>query len=206
MSWRWPVSVSTVLPDGRTLTLRPLRRSDRSDWEDLRARNLDWLSRWESTVPGEDRTVTPFGRLRRGFDRAARHGQVLPFVIDVEGRIVGAMHLFDVIWGSRSTGSAGYWLDREATGHGWATWALALLIDHALLEVGLHRVEVAIRPDNAASLAVVQRLGLPEEGVRRGLMHVDGAWRDHRCFAVVAEDLRAGGQAPGGMVQRLRNA
>ena len=130
---------------------------------------------------------------------------MLPFVIDVEGQLVGSMHLFDLLWGSRGTGSAGYWLDRRATGQGFATWALALLIDHALLEVGLHRVEVAIRPDNERSLAVVQRLALPEEGVRRGHMYVDGRWRDHRCYAVVAEDLRAGGLAPGGLVRRLRS-
>jgi ribosomal-protein-alanine N-acetyltransferase len=65
-------------------------------------------------------------------------------------------------------------------------------------------VEVNIRPENSASLAVVARLDLPEEGVRRGLMHVDGAWRDHRCFAALAEDLRPGGYAEGGLVELLR--
>lgn len=204
MSWAWPVELRTVLPGGRFLTLRPVRRSDRAAWEALRSRNADWLAPWESLPPGESRSPTPFGRLRRGFDRAARDGVVLPFVIDVDGRVVGSMHLFDVIWGSRRTGSAGYWLDRDATGNGFATWALATLLDHALLQVGLHRVEVNIRPENSASLAVVARLDLPEEGVRRGLMHVDGAWRDHRCFAALAEDLRPGGYAEGGLVELLR--
>lgn len=205
MSWTWPVTLRTVLPGDRVLSLRPLERSDRAAWEELRARNDAWLAPWESLPPGEQRAPTPFGRLRRGFDRAARDGVVLPFVVDVDGEAVGSMHLFDVMWGSRRAGSAGYWLDRGATGHGYATWALALLVDHALGEAGLHRVEVGIRPENTASLAVVARLGLPEEGVRRGLMHVDGAWRDHRCFAVVAEDLQTGGYAPGGLVRRLRD-
>ena len=205
MSWSWPVTLRTVLPAGPVLTLRPLQRSDRAAWEELRARNDAWLAPWESLPPGESRTPTPFGRLRRGFDRAARDGVVLPFVVDVDGAPVGSMHLFDVMWGSRRTGSAGYWLDRGATGHGYATWALALLVDHALTQAGLHRVEVGIRPENTTSLAVVARLGLPEEGLRRGLMHVDGAWRDHRCFAVLAEDLLPGGYAPGGLVRRLRD-
>ncbi|SOC53994.1 GNAT family N-acetyltransferase [Ornithinimicrobium cerasi] len=204
MSWAWPVTLRTVLPGGRLLTLRPLERADRAAWEEVRARNDAWLAPWESLAPGEGRGVTPFGRLRRGFDRAARDGAVLPFVVVVDGTLVGSMHLFDVMWGSRRTGSAGYWLDRDATGHGYATWALALLVDHALLGVGLHRVEVNIRPENTASLAVVRRLAIPEEAVRRGLMHVDGAWRDHRCFAVVAEDLQPGGYAVGGLVELLR--
>src|SRR5690606_28488269 len=88
--------------------------------------------------------------------------------------------------------------------HGYATWAVARLVDHALGPVGLHRVEVAIRPENTASLGVAERLRLPEEGMRRGFMHVDGGWADHRCFAVLAEDLRPGGYADGGLVALLR--
>lgn len=204
MSWEWPARPRTVLPSGRLLTLRPLERRDRREWEDLRRRNHAWLSRWESTVPGRARSGLTYRRLRRGLDLAAREGLLLPFAIDVDGTIVGQVQLFDVVHGSRSSGWAGYWLDEAETGRGYATWALATLVDHALLTVGLHRVEVGIRPENAASLAVVARLGLPEEGLRRGLMHVDGGWRDHRCFAVLAEDLAPGGYAAGGLVERLR--
>lgn len=64
-----------------------------------------------------------------------------------------------------------------------------MLIDHALHDVGLHRVEVAIRPENTASLAVVRRLDLPDEGFRAGLVHVDGAWRDHVEFAITDQQL-----------------
>ncbi|GGK81594.1 N-acetyltransferase GCN5 [Ornithinimicrobium pekingense] len=193
-----------MLPSGRLLTLRPLERADRPGWESLRRRNETWLSPWEATVPGEVRRPLSFRRLRRGLDLAAREGSLLPFVIDVDGELVGQMQLFDIVWGSRASGWAGYWLDEGSTGRGYATWALATLVDHALLSAGLHRVEVGVRPENVASIAVVHRLGLPEEGLRRGLMHVDGQWRDHRCFAVLAEDLRPGGYAAGGLVERLR--
>ncbi|MGO0577912.1 GNAT family N-acetyltransferase [Ornithinimicrobium panacihumi] len=204
MTWRWPVRVSTVLPDGQVLTLRPLGRGDRTQWEGLRSRNEEWLRPWEATAPGEQVTSTPFRRLRHGFDRAGRMGAVLPLVIDVGDRIVGSVQLFDIIWGSRRSALAGYWLGREATGRGLATWSLALIIDHALLEVGLHRVEVGIRPDNPRSIAVARRLGLPEEGLRRDFMHVDGQWRDHRVFVALAEDLGPDGWAPGGLVRQLR--
>ena len=53
----------------------------------------------------------------------------------------------------------------------------------------LHRVEVNIRPDNAASLRVVSKLGMRDEGVRRGYLHIAGAWHDHRSFALTVEDL-----------------
>lgn len=204
MTWSWPVEVRHLLPDGRRLTLRPLVRRDRVEWESVRERNAEWLSRWESTVPGERSARLPFGQLRRGLDRAGRNGLALPLVVDVDGRIAGQVQLFDVLWGARRSGLAGYWLAQEATGQGFATWALAALVDHALLDVGLHRVEVSIRPENTPSLRVVERLGLPEEGRLRGFMHVEGGWRDHRSFAVLAEDLAPGGYAPGGLVARLR--
>ena len=52
-----------------------------------------------------------------------------------------------------------------------------------------------IRPENAASLAVVRKLGFRDEGLRPHYLHIDGAWRDHRSFALTAEDL-AGGSRP----------
>ncbi|AXH97263.1 GNAT family N-acetyltransferase [Ornithinimicrobium avium] len=202
--WRWPVSRRTVLPSGQLLTLRPLERADRAAWTEVRRRNRAWLAPWEATVPGERAGRTTYPRLRRSLDRAARDGLMLPFVVDVDGALVGQMQLFDVLWGSRASGWAGYWLDEGSTGRGYATWALATLVDHALLAAGLHRVDVGVRPENTTSLAVVQRLAMPEEGVRRELMHVDGGWRDHRCFAVVAADLAPGGYAAGGLVEHLR--
>lgn len=58
----------------------------------------------------------------------------------------------------------------------------------AVYGLGLHRVEVNIEPENVASLRVVAKLGLRDEGLRLHL-HIDGDWRDHRSFAVTAEDL-----------------
>lgn len=204
MTWAWPVEVTHLLPTGEVMRLRPLRRGDRAEWEQLRSRNEERLAPWESTVPGTVPERPSFRSLRRGLDRAARDGLVLPWVIEVDGRICGQVQLFDVLWGARRCGWVGYWLADGCTGRGYATWAVAALVDHALLEVGLHRVDIAIRPENAPSLAVMARLGIPEEGVQRGLMHVDGGWRDHRTFALVQEDVLPGGQLEGGLLSRLR--
>lgn len=188
----WPVRLEEIRPDGAPIVLRALNRHDRSRWVELREENRDWLRPWEATVPTGPEPTTGFTRLRRVLDRAAREGRVLPFVIEADGLLVGQMHLFDIVWGSRWTASAGYWLDHRATGRGLAAWSLAMLIDHAVHDVGLHRVEVAIRPENVASLAVVRRLELPDEGFRAGLVHVDGQWRDHVEFAITAEQLGTG--------------
>jgi ribosomal-protein-alanine N-acetyltransferase len=64
--------------------------------------------------------------------------------------------------------------------------------DHCFREVGLHRVEVNIRPENTASLRVVEKLGFRSEGLRERYLHIDGDWRDHLTFALCAEDVPDG--------------
>jgi ribosomal-protein-alanine N-acetyltransferase len=174
---------------GAPVTLRPLHGKDRRQWEALRAVNVDWLRPWEATSPEPLATTLAFRQLVRQFDREASEGRLQPFVIETEGRLVGQMHLFGIAWGSLRTASAGYWVAESMAGQGIVPFALAAACDHAFLVLGLHRVEVNIRPENAASLRVVEKLGFREEGLRRHYLHIDGQWRDHRSFALTTEDL-----------------
>ena len=66
--------------------------------------------------------------------------------------------------------------------------AVAMATDHCLFELGLHRIEVAIRPENTASLRVVEKLGFTEVGYAPRYLHIDGDWRDHRLFALTVEE------------------
>lgn len=79
--------------------------------------------------------------------------------------------------------------------------ALAAALDHAVLALGLHRVEVNIRPENTASLRVVEKLEFRDEGMRLRYLHIDGEWRDHRCFALTSEDM-----GPSSAVERWRHS
>jgi len=174
---------------GEPVILRPLRGKDRRQWEELRAQNLEWLRPWEATSPEPVASGLAFRQLVRHFDREAADGRLQPFVIETQGRVVGQMHLFGIAWGSLRSASAGYWVAESFAGQGIVPFALAAACDHAFLVLGLHRVEVNIRPENTASLRVVEKLGFREEGLRRHYLHIDGKWRDHRSFALTSEDL-----------------
>jgi [ribosomal protein S5]-alanine N-acetyltransferase len=185
----WPVALTARRVGGEPVTLRPLRGKDRRQWETLRAENIEWLKPWEATSPEPLATAMAFRQLVRHFDREASEGRLQPFVIEIGGRLVGQMHLFGITWGSLRSASAGYWVAESVAGQGIVPFALAAACDHAFLVLGLHRVEVNIRPANAASLRVVEKLGFREEGLRRRYLHIDGEWRDHRSFAMTTEDL-----------------
>jgi ribosomal-protein-alanine N-acetyltransferase len=158
-----------------------------------------WLSPWEATSPEQGPHVVSFGGLVRHYDREGRAGRMMPFVIRTatDRRIVGQMSLFGISWGSLMSVAAGYWVDEDVAGRGITPTALALAGDYALGVVGLHRIEVNIRPENTNSLAVVGKLGFRDEGVRPRYLHIDGAWRDHRIYAITVEEC------PDGMLARL---
>jgi ribosomal-protein-alanine N-acetyltransferase len=78
-------------------------------------------------------------------------------------------------------------------GRGITPTALALTVDHCLTEARLHRVEVNIRPENQASIRVVEKLRLRQEGYHERFLDIDGGWRDHLSFAVTTEEILSGG-------------
>lgn len=184
--------------------LRPLRFSDGPSWEAARQRNADWLRRWDATVPPG---AAAYGGSRRSYHRVvtrlrkgARRGECLPFALEVDGTFVGQVTVSNVVRGSAQFASLGYWLGQEVAGRGVMPRAVALVIDHCFGPVGLHRVEICIRPENSNSLRVVEKLGLREVGFAPRFLHIDGEWRDHRIYAVTTEEC------PDGMLARLRGS
>lgn len=79
----------------------------------------------------------------------------------------------------------GYAIARAHWGRGYATDAARVLVDFGFTRLGLHRITAAIGPDNAASTAVVTRLGFTREGRLRDHVHTNGAWRDSELHSVL---------------------
>lgn len=195
----WPAS----LRQGR-VALRPLRVRDAGTWSQLRTRNEEWLSPWEGRQPGlppssweERHSGGAFGVILRTLRRESRAGRCVPFAVTYDGDLVGQVTVAHIVRGAAQSGNIGYWVDHAHAGRGVVPVAVALALDHCFGPVGLHRVEANVRPENAASLRVVEKVGFREEGLHRDLLFIDGGWRDHRCFAMTASDQ------PEGVLHRL---
>ena len=135
-----------------------------------------------------------------GLRSEARRGRMLPYVIEVDGQFRGQLTIGNVTHGALRSAWIGYWVASDVTGAGVATGALALGLDHCFGPVTLHRVEATVRPENAASRAVLAKVGFREEGLLRRYLDVDGAWRDHLLVALTVEEIE--GSVTGGLVQR----
>lgn len=178
------------------ITLRPLAASDQKAWRSARERNAAWLVPWDATVPpGGEARPTTFRSLVRRLNAMARAGTTYPFALEVSGRFAGQVTVNNIVRGSAQFASVGYWLDRDFAGRGIMPRAVAMVIDHCFFTAGLHRVEIAIRPENSNSLRVVEKLGLHEVGFAPRFLHIDGAWRDHRIYAVTVEECPTGMQS-----------
>jgi len=151
-------------------------------------------------VPWPDRhTPAAYRGMRRAAAHRARLGTSLPFALYVEGRLAGQVTVDNVVRGALRAGHLGYWVDSAVAGRGLASLAVALVCDHAFGPVGLHRLQADIRPENRPSRRLVERLGFRPEGLLRGYLDIDGAWRDHVAYGLLAEDV------PGGVLARWRD-
>lgn len=186
-----------LLRDG-AVTIRTIRLRDARPLERELSVNRRWLRQWEATNP-----LGPVGYDARASIRSllsnAREGAGLPFAVEVDGEFAGQLNVSSIAYGSLSSASIGYWVAERFAGRGATPTAVALATDHCFFTVGLHRMEICIRPENAPSLRVVEKLGFRYEGLRRRFIHIDGDWRDHFAFALTVEEV------PTGVLRRWRD-
>ncbi|CAM5543897.1 MULTISPECIES: GNAT family protein [Streptomyces] len=119
----------------------------------------------------------------RAADSASYHG------IWLDGKLVGGvltLH-FDAVAG---TCEVGCWLEPAATGRGLVTRAMRVLIDWAVEERGIHRVEWVAAAGNTASLDVARRLGMTRDGVRREAHLYGGTRHDLEIWSILAPEWR----------------
>ncbi|AXB42489.1 GNAT family N-acetyltransferase [Amycolatopsis albispora] len=110
--------------------------------------------------------------------------------IRVDGKLVGGV-LFRTMDVTQGTAEAGCWLEPSAAGRGLVTRAVEVIIDWAVTERGIHRIEWQVASGNTASIAVARRLGMQRDGVLREAGLHRGEWYDLEVWSVLAPDWRA---------------
>lgn len=124
--------------------------------------------------------------LQRYADKAAADtGRI--FGIWLDDKLVGGVMLreMDV---RQARAEVGCWLEPAATGKGLITRAARVLIDWAIRERGMHRVEWLVSTENAPSIAVARRLGLTKDGVLRSYYVHRGVRQDLEVWSVLAPE------------------
>ena len=104
------------------------------------------------------------------------------------GGLIGYVNINNIVWGALRSGYLGYASFRSHARRGLMTAGLGAVVTDAFSSLGLHRLEANIQPDNAPSLNLVRRLGFRREGFSPRYLIIDGQWRDHERWTMLAED------------------
>lgn len=175
---------------GRLVHLRHPEVRDYAEWAALRERSRAFLTPWEPTWADDELTRASFRfRLRRYADDI-REGRGFPFLAfrHDDNVLVGGVTLSRVQRGVAQMASLGYWVGAPHQGRGFTTDAVRAVVAFAFEDLGLHRVEAAVRPNNPASRRVLEKAGFRHEGLARAYLKINGAWCDHLLFARLCDD------------------
>ncbi|GAB2818556.1 GNAT family protein [Lentzea nigeriaca] len=124
--------------------------------------------------------------LQRYADKAATDtGRI--YGIWLDDKLVGGV-IFREMDVPQGRAEVGCWLEPSATGKGLVTRAAKTLIDWAIRERGMDRVEWRVSSKNAPSIAVAQRLGLTRDGVLRSYSVHRGVRQDVEVWSVLAPE------------------
>lgn len=108
-----------------------------------------------------------------------------------EQSLIGVINLNEPVFGIFRSAYLGYYIDSEFAGKGYMSEGLGLALDYAFGDREFHRVEANIQPRNLPSIALVKRLGFRLEGFSPKYLCIDGDWRDHERWAILAEEWQA---------------
>ena len=168
---------------GRAVTLREFRSDDAADT--LAIIGDDRVTHWLSF---DSRDMTAAQAMIDGAVQRAQHEPRTEYYLAVttdDDELVGFVRL---AFAGVKAAKLGYAIRADRWGQGYGTDAARLMIAFGFEDLGLHRISAAIGPDNTASIAVVEKLGMRYEGCIRDHVFTNGAWRDSRLYAVLEQD------------------
>jgi ribosomal-protein-alanine N-acetyltransferase len=175
---------TSKLPRGKKVFLRSPNSADSAEFTALNKASRKFYRNLVNP-PTDEKSFTAF------LQRSESETEESFFICRAEdGAIVGAVNLSQIFRKAFQNAYLGYYLAEKYTGCGYMTEAVALVLRYAFKELKLHRIEANVQPENAASIAVLNRCGFTREGFSRKYLKIGGRWRDHLRFAIIAEDWR----------------
>jgi [ribosomal protein S5]-alanine N-acetyltransferase len=171
---------------GPRVRLRPIRADE---LEQVYEHNLDldargaWFPLEFSSLPQMRREYHEHGFWERD------HGMLV--IVDEADALLGAIFFFRRVtyhwWNSYEVAYRLY--SPEVHGRGYATEALGLLVEYLFASRPVNRLELAVAPENRASIRVAEKCGFVVEGVARGAFYLRGAHLDMVVMARLRDDL-----------------
>ncbi len=188
----YPASARQLRLEAGRIYLRVPLPGDWKAWSRLRQDSRDFLVPWEPTWPQDALSRVAFRRRVAFYIQEWRQGSGYALFLFGKGgnQLLGGLSLLNVRRGVAQSANLGYWIGAPFARQGYMTEALGATLDFAFERLGLHRIEAACLPHNAASRGLLAKAGFREEGFARDYLRINGRWQDHVLFAILRDDPR----------------
>jgi ribosomal-protein-serine acetyltransferase len=173
--------------------IRSYNIDDAPDLHEVLKREHEHLLIW-MPWPDLEKTLGDRREFIRGWIQQETDGDGFQTAILHRGELAGSVGFHGIDHANLST-SIGYWLAEKHQGKGIMTRACEALVDYALVELKLNRVEIRCATENTRSRAIPERLGFIREGVLRQVQQLHERYVDHVVYAMLAEDWRSAAHA-----------
>lgn len=177
---------------GEGVYLRYPRVADFFAWARLRDESRAFLMPWEPSWATDELTKGAFRRRLKRYARETRHDTAYAFFVfrAEDDALLGGCTLSNVRRGVTQCCALGYWVGERFARQGYMNAAVRVLIPFIFKTLGLHRIEAACLPTNEPSKSLLAKAGFRQEGLAKAYLQIDGEWRDHVLFALLADEAQ----------------
>ena len=177
---------------GERVFLRPPKRRDALKWQKLRMSSKTFLVPWEPSWDASSCTRRAYLRYFKNSNYLANMDRAYSFLIfkTDDKTLLGGINIGNVRRGVSQSASLGYWIGEKHSRNGYMKEALKLLIPSLFVDLRLNRIEAATLEENIASKNLLKKIGFKKEGVLRKYLKINGTWRDHILYGLLANDFK----------------
>lgn len=179
------------------LSIRALARSDQHEMMRVLAENRVHFDKHIPLQSADESALNAFERALELTQRGDATRTAWRRVgVDAAGKIVGGCAVYGIVRGFTMEASMHWWVSADAQRRSFGTEIVSAAVAHATADLpnglGLHTLSATIAPDNAASIALGQRVGFSRVGKSVHPIRVGDRWErvdEYRFSAPLLETL-----------------
>ncbi len=103
-------------------------------------------------------------------------------------KIIGTVSFQNIKRSFYQSCEIGYKFDQRFWRKGYAKESVSKGIQIAFEDLGLHRIEAYVLPENISSIKLLESMGFQLEGIKKQNVKLHGVWKDHEMYALLSSD------------------
>ncbi|UOR10645.1 GNAT family N-acetyltransferase [Halobacillus amylolyticus] len=181
---------SITIYRGDSIYIRPMETGDIDSLLDLRINNRSFFEQFETKPPESHYTTegqeSVIKELEQDWKSEVRFG--FGIFLNKTDQLIGRTTLGNVVRGPLQSCYIEYYTDQQYNGNGYTSEGVQLIVQFAFKKAKLHRIEAAVKPNNLASMRILEKVGFKYEGVAREYLRINNHWEDHCKYALIESD------------------